>query len=390
MLFRNMPKITFFLRGSKATMSTIYCRVSMFGESSEFSLKQKVDPVFWDQAAQIYKAENPQNREYISMLMDSTKFKLKQKALLETFTSPSALIFALTAKKKVIERVLLSDIVNDYINNQKAILNFATIKHHLVKLANLLEYQKFRKVVFAMASESPSVIVFDLPEAEMFKEWFQLRINSKNKTTASRNVELYKSALQFAAKTGILTYFELSLYEPIRDQVNKPIFLSKDEILLLVSSSFESKMLQQTKDLYLFQIGTGLSYCDLWSAWTVKETENGKVLLGERSKNQQAFFVPLEQFTLDLLDKYSSVMPHYANALYNRNLKRVAQKLGIKKRLTTHSGRKTFATMMDESGWSMESIAKMLGHSSVKTTETYYIGKSFARVELEMKGRKAS
>ena len=60
---------------------------------------------------------------------------------------------------------------------------------------------------------------------------------------------------------------------------------------------------------------------------------------------------------------------------------------GISKRVTTHTARKTFATLKDTEGWTRESIAKMLGHKSIKTTERYYISETNARIEQEMNSR---
>jgi integrase len=77
----------------------------------------------------------------------------------------------------------------------------------------------------------------------------------------------------------------------------------------------------------------------------------------------------------------------YVNAFYNRELKEIARRLKIRKRLTTHSGRKTFATLQNEAGWSIESIALMLGHNSIKTTETHYIGRTPKRLFDELHRR---
>ena len=75
------------------------------------------------------------------------------------------------------------------------------------------------------------------------------------------------------------------------------------------------------------------------------------------------------------------------NAVYNRILKEIAAVLNIDKKLTTHTGRNTFATVQDSKGWRRESIALMLGHKSIKRTEIYYVGNSFARIENEFRGR---
>ena len=146
-------------------------------------------------------------------------------------------------------------------------------------------------------------------------------------------------------------------------------------------------MLERVKDLFLFQCFTGLSYGDLWGKWEITSTSAGKVITGTRSKNNQSFFIPLESEALELIQKYNGELPKYVNEVYNRILKEIAACAGIDKRLTTHTARKTYATIMNVRGWSRESVADMLGHTSTRTTEMYYIGRDFARIEMEMKKR---
>lgn len=52
-------------------------------------------------------------------------------------------------------------------------------------------------------------------------------------------------------------------------------------------------------------------------------------------------------------------------------LKEIADVCGITKPLTTHMSRHTFACLAVANKVSMESIAKMLGHSDIRTTKIY-------------------
>lgn len=65
-------------------------------------------------------------------------------------------------------------------------------------------------------------------------------------------------------------------------------------------------------------------------------------------------------------------MPVHTNQAYNRELKNVAKATGIKKHLTTHIARHTFATTVTlENDVPIESVSKMLGHRSIRTTQIY-------------------
>ncbi|KAB5491448.1 tyrosine-type recombinase/integrase [Flagellimonas hadalis] len=66
------------------------------------------------------------------------------------------------------------------------------------------------------------------------------------------------------------------------------------------------------------------------------------------------------------------LLPVYTNQRTNSYLKEIAAACKIKKTLTTHLARHTFATTVTFSnGVPIESVSKMLGHTSLKTTQIY-------------------
>ena len=66
------------------------------------------------------------------------------------------------------------------------------------------------------------------------------------------------------------------------------------------------------------------------------------------------------------------MLPIPANQKCNDDLKEIAAICGIEKRLTFHLARHTFATTVTlTNGVPIESVSKMLGHRSLKTTQVY-------------------
>jgi len=60
------------------------------------------------------------------------------------------------------------------------------------------------------------------------------------------------------------------------------------------------------------------------------------------------------------------------NQVMNRYLKKVAKQAGVDKNITFHMARHTFATTITLShGIPIETVSKMLGHTSIKTTQIY-------------------
>ena len=78
-----------------------------------------------------------------------------------------------------------------------------------------------------------------------------------------------------------------------------------------------------------------------------------------------------------IIDKYKGkttkgkLLPILSNQKMNSYLKEIADLCGIKKNLTFHLARHTFATMTLSKGVPIESVSKMLGHTNIKTTQIY-------------------
>ena len=88
--------------------------------------------------------------------------------------------------------------------------------------------------------------------------------------------------------------------------------------------------------------------------------------------------VPILQIPEEILKKYegvfpeNQVLPKISNQKMNSYLKEIADLCGIKKNLTTHLARHTFATTVTLSnGVPIESVSKMLGHTKLSTTQIY-------------------
>jgi len=139
--------------------------------------------------------------------------------------------------------------------------------------------------------------------------------------------------------------------------------------------------LQKVKDVFLFSCYTGLGYSDL-SNFTVTE-DQGKWIVDTRKKTGEGFIVYLTKKALDILNKYDH-LPVMSNQVTNRFLKELAFRSGIEKDLTFHMARHTAAVYMLNSGVPLEVVSRILGHSSVKTTQEYAkVLKSTIRKHME-------
>ena len=158
-------------------------------------------------------------------------------------------------------------------------------------------------------------------------------------------------------------------------------YLTMDELTKLMNKQLISKRLEQIRDVFVFSCFTGLAYCDaraLTREHIIVGTNETPWLRTHRQKTSTPVDVPLLDVPLQILAKYEGccpngkLLPIPSNQKCNDYLKEIAAICGIEKRLTFHLARHTFATTVTlTNGVPIESVSKMLGHRSLKTTQIY-------------------
>ncbi|WP_187289864.1 site-specific integrase [Flagellimonas ruestringensis] len=113
----------------------------------------------------------------------------------------------------------------------------------------------------------------------------------------------------------------------------------------------------------------------------VKDIKGNKWIKTKRKKTKVLSSIPLLSIPEAIIDKYKehprvvakgTLLPVYTNQRTNFYLKEIAAGCKINKALTTHLAKHTFATTVTLSNWvPIETVSKMLGHTSLKTTQIY-------------------
>lgn len=165
------------------------------------------------------------------------------------------------------------------------------------------------------------------------------------------------------------------------DPVERDV-LTKSELAALIQTDMVFDRLEKMRDVFAFACFTGLAHCDV--AGLTKENiitdEAGQVWLKtHRQKTSEVVDIPLLEIPQLIIKKYQGMkelngklLPTLTNSCSNLYLKEVAVRCGINKTLTFHMARHTFATTVTLSnGVPIESVAKMLGHRNIRTTQIY-------------------
>lgn len=150
-------------------------------------------------------------------------------------------------------------------------------------------------------------------------------------------------------------------------------YLTDEEVAKIIAVDIPDGRAARARDLFLFQCYTGFAYAELANFDFTKVVErNGKYIVHDtRQKTDEPFYIVLLSPAVEILRKYDFKLPVISLQQYNVQLKALATLAKLNKSLTSHMGRHTFAVMALERGAKIENVAKMMGHSDIKTTQIY-------------------
>nr|DAL31942.1 MAG TPA_asm: Integrase [Caudoviricetes sp.] len=183
-----------------------------------------------------------------------------------------------------------------------------------------------------------------------------------------------KRYLHEAMKFGLLNEDPYVGLHFERGRFEKRKYLTEEELKMIRTCKINMPSIDRIRDLFLFQCFTGLAYADFEKFNFEKDVEerNGKYIVSDRrKKTNEDYKIVLLTPAIEILKKYDYKLPIISNQKYNVSLKVVAQYAGIDKNITTHMGRHTFAVFALNNGVPIEIVAKMLGHTNIRTTQVY-------------------
>ncbi|MEH0153656.1 phage integrase SAM-like domain-containing protein [Limibacter armeniacum] len=245
-----------------------------------------------------------------------------------------------------------------------------------------LRFQEFLKETGASDMDVNKVT---RPWADTFINWMRKHKYSVN--YIAKLVEELKAVVAFSVDKGYLYVNPLLGLKYSRTTDAERVYISSDELEAITKMKFFRKRLQRTADLLVFSCRTGLSYADLMDFDYEKHLHyigNQACIKKKRVKSKVEFIVPIDSVAMKILNSYDYKLPKIGNSGYNMNLKILAEVMGIRKNLTTHVGRRTFSMVQYQQGVRRQTIARMLGHKSERTTDTYYLDMLQISIEAEL------
>ena len=376
-------KVYYFIRKKKNNQGKvpIYCRLQMNGKRKDFSIFKWIELEKWDEKKQSPKTSYPElKRLYDYMksiehgLYDSELQCLKYKAgysVDDIFnyhrgieTNYKGLVELFNYHQKQFKELVqvnqrAPDSMGKFESCFRHILNF-------VKLKYKCDDYDVRKINYDF------VIELD----------HYLRINGLSNNTAVKYMQSFKKVIKIALAKGYILINPFAEYKVKLETVERE-FLTDDEIYRIQNLSNLKQRIAESRDAFVLACYTGLAYADLKR---MKQDnvyfDNGELWIKiYRQKSKVRADIMLLNPAKRIIEKYKDdprvelgtiIIPMISNQKINDHLKIIAKAAGIKKILTFHIARHTFATTVTLSkGVSLEVVSKMLGHKSVKHTQHY-------------------
>jgi len=201
--------------------------------------------------------------------------------------------------------------------------------------------------------------------------------------SAIKYIKNFKKIVRIALANGWLRVDPFANYKMTLKKVDRG-FLSEDELSAIQNKEFHCERLRQVRDIFLVGCMTGLAYSDLKKLSTdnlVKGDDGNLWIHVNRTKTDVPSHIPLLPLAAQIIDQYSThpycvsknvLLPVASNQKLNAYLKEIGNLCGINKDLSSHIARHTFATTVTlNNDIPIESVSKMLGHSSINMTKNY-------------------
>ena len=381
---KNTFSILFYLRTSKKKKNgttPIYVRVTVNGKRSDFSAKRSIDVLKWNKSKARAKGTNEVTR-ILNIYLDTIQSQIYEHH--QQLIRRGKFVSAVAIKNSYLglseEKKTLLDLFQYHIDSITTLIGKGYVKSTVTKYKTTLKHLK-AFIKYKYKSDDLHLIQVSLGTITAFEHYLKtvqgVGINCTNKyLTHFNKVVNLAVANDWLDKNPCLSH-------KMKNEVVIKEFLNEFEIQLMIDKEITKKRIVQVRDIFVFCCLTGLAFIDVKNLTPVdvKRGVNGKKwLLTNRQKTGTQTHIPLFPHALTLIDRYKNhpesvnngtVFPVLSNQKMNEYLKEVATVCGLDKHLTMHLARHTFATYTLTKGVPIETVAKLMGHNSLKTTQIY-------------------
>lgn len=383
---QNTFSILIWINSSRAknNEAQIYARVTVNQKRTNISLKLKVQIDQWDTKKKKVKGTSAKARQ-INQYIDQTYtklFQIYQDLKFQDKLITSKLIKAHFTGENEQSKTLQNLITyhSSKIENtltKGTIKNFGVTENYLNRFLN-----KEKKSTDIYLKELDYKFLCDF-ENFLANYWPAGHPKILGQNTVMKHIQRLRKMVTLAYHMEWIQRDPFIRWKPVYEKKQRE-FLSENELSNMENHEFDIERLDRVRDLFVFSCYTGISYIDIMHLTKdnlVRGLDGGNWIYTKRQKTKSSVKVPLLDKAEKVIEKYSAhpiteitgtLLPVITNEKLNVYLKEVAHYVGIKKNLTFHMARHTFATTVTLSnGVPIETVSKILGHSKITTTQIY-------------------
>ncbi|MEJ2901024.1 site-specific integrase [Pedobacter panaciterrae] len=360
----------------------IYLRITVDGKRCEITTGRCCDPLQWNTTSGRCNGKKDEVKSLNAYLDDL------QNKVFEAHRQLTEKDDTITAEKlrdqfqgKVAKQRTLIDIFKDHNQKMEALVgrefSKGTAERYRTSLKHTVEFLQWK---YKISDIDIRKVNFD------FITEYDFYLRSVRKCANNSAVKYLKNfgkIIRICLSNGWLVVDPFARYKNKIKKVER-VYLTEQEIESMANKELASERLEQVRDIFLFCCFTGLAYIDvknLKSCNVVTGVDGDKWISIKRQKTNTPSRIPLLPVASALLNSYRDnptclntgmLFPVSSNQKMNSYLKEIADFCGIKKPITFHIARHTFATTVTLlNGIPIESVSKMLGHTNIQTTQHY-------------------
>lgn len=376
----------------------IFCRISVDGSHINMSMKQTIAPELWESGNIIGKTKDCIRIKSFLTEVKSKIYEHYRTLIMAGKPITAQILKLMLLGKPTEEKPKIPTLVELFEEHNREIGLLVG------KGTSLATVNKYKKTLSVIKEYMQSIHQIEDIEFNKINRKFIHRfeiylktehiIKNRHGITSERGVEhnvamkylqRFKKIVVRAVSEGYITVNPFYSY-PIKCVEVERGYLTSEELAKIIDKDFSITRLQRVRDLFLFSCFTGLAYIDIIKLHGkhIENTPGGMVWIKKlREKTHGRSNIPLLPVPIDIIKKYNGgtldnlpfdkpILPVISNARLNGYLKEIAAVCGIKKNLTFHTARHTFATTVTlTNGVPIETVSSMMGHSNIKMTQHY-------------------
>jgi integrase len=376
----------FVLRPAQKGTHAIYLRIVVNGTRCEIALKQMIDKKDWNTDKGAARPTTPALRRLNSHL-EEVRSKLvshyQELNLADEYLTAEMVKNSYLGKTVAgEEKMTLNKLVAKHNEMQGKTLEWGTMKNYKSTAIYLRNY-------ILSKYDAEDIYLKDLTHQFITGFEFYIRNNPlKAEDPCTNNgtmkhLERLKKMVNWAHANEWIDKNPFAAFR-LRFKRHEMEYLDKEELARIEVRELANPMLCRVRDLFIFSCYTGLAYIDLTMlkpSNIITGADGMQWIKCSRKKTEIPVNVPLLRPAIVILEKFRSdenagkwetLFPRVSNQEMNRSLKLIGEICEIKKRLTFHLARHTFATTVTLlNGVPIETISKLLGHTKLATTMIY-------------------